>query len=75
MADSDTATANHNELPKSSPKESFDEVPLDKAISTYISYAILIFWGYISDLLRRIGVKNDGLGRSTCKDVSCCQLT
>ena len=73
MSDVRKSIANTNELlelPRSLPKESFDEVPLNKAISTYISYAILILWGYISDFLRRIGVKNDGLGKSTCKDVS-----
>lgn len=55
--------------PKTLPKETFEEVPLDRAILTYISYGILILWGYINDFLRRIGIKNDGFG-DTCKNVS-----
>lgn len=54
---------------KTFPKEHFEEVPLTRAINTYISYAIMIFWGYIWDTLRYLGLKNDGR-ENTCKDVS-----
>jgi serine palmitoyltransferase len=48
--------------------ESFHEIPLLEAIGTYISYSLLIFWGYISDFLRKIGIKNDGDGMDKCSD-------
>lgn len=50
-------------------KETFDQVPIDRAITTYFSYALMIFWGYIWDALRQIGLIKDGHGEATCKDV------
>lgn len=41
------------------PKESFEEVPLRKAVLTYIQYGIAIFWGYVNDWLRKIGLRTD----------------
>lgn len=54
------------------PKESFQEPPLLQAVFTYISYGLLIIMGYISDFLRRFGLKSSGPGYTEAlkKDVS-----
>ncbi len=41
------------------PEETFEEVPIIKAVFAYINFAICIFWGYINDWLRLAGLKND----------------
>ena len=43
-------------------QQKVDEIPLAKAVLTYLQYAILIFWGYISDFLRFAGLKTDYKG-------------
>ncbi|KAL5463711.1 hypothetical protein EMCRGX_G032636 [Ephydatia muelleri] len=43
-----------------STKAIFEETPLERAVFTYISYAILIFFGYIADFLRKIRLKSEG---------------
>lgn len=54
-----------------STKGIFEETPLERAVFTYISYAVLIFFGYISDFLRKIGLKSEGPFRVPLKkDVS-----
>lgn len=61
-----TEAANDN-----STKETFDETPLERAVFTYISYAVLIFFGYVADFLRKIGLKSEGpYGAALKKDVS-----
>ena len=54
-----------------STKAIFEETPLERAVFTYISYAVLIFFGYIADFLRKIGLKSEGpYGAALKKDVS-----
>ncbi len=50
------------------PKESFEEYPLIEAMSTYLSYAVLLVCGHICDFMVKIGLK-DSKNR-TVKDVS-----
>ena len=51
--------------------EIFEETPLERAVFTYISYAILIFFGYIADFLRKVGLKSEGpYGAALKKEVS-----
>lgn len=57
-------------IDKSLLEDTRDVIPLSRAITTYISYAVLILWGYINDFLRTVGLKNDGVGKTTCEDVS-----
>ena len=64
---SSTGVQGDRNLNKTHPKERYDEVPYVKAVMTYIQYAILIFWGYVNDWLRSVGLKNDCALR---KDVS-----
>lgn len=45
--------------PKKAPKEQFDPPPLMAAVATYISYALIMIFGYIADILRRLGLKSD----------------
>ena len=40
-------------------EETQPDVLLIDAVMTYVSYGLLIFWGYISDFLRAVGLKND----------------
>ena len=41
------------------PKETFEPPPMLSALCTYISYAMLIIFGHIADVLRRLGLKKD----------------
>ena len=59
MTDIGTSSSMKREVKDDHPKETFEEVPIVKAVLTYFQYAVLIFWGYISDWLRMAGLKND----------------
>ena len=54
-------TASGTSYPKAKvqTKETYGEVLLIDAVMTYVSYGLLIIWGYISDFLRAVGLKND----------------
>ena len=52
------------------PKESHDEIPLLTAAVTFVNYLMLLFWGYVSDVLRNIGLKRDGIGKEIGNDVN-----
>lgn len=41
------------------PKESFEPPPLIDVVFTYISYAVLVVFGYFADFWRRLGFKRD----------------
>ena len=68
-----TAPAVGRQKRKVKHEEVTDIVPLQRAITTYISYAIMIFWGYIWDTLRRVGLMNDmqGAVKDVRKRLSC----
>ena len=55
---------------KEMPKESYDEIPLVTAAVTFVNYLMLLFWGYISDVLRNLGLKKDGIGKEMGNDVN-----
>lgn len=40
-------------------EESFEPPAMLTAVCTYISYAVLIIFGHIADILRRLGLKRD----------------
>ena len=44
---------------KMEPKESFEPPPLMAALFTYVSYAVLILFGHLADLFRRMRLKKD----------------
>ena len=49
-------------------EEELEQTPLVRAVTTYLCYMVLTFWGYIADFMRRIGLKSDG-AISIIKDV------
>ena len=51
------------------PEESLEQAPLSRSVTTYICYLLLIFWGYVADFTRKIGLKVDG-ANSMIQDVS-----
>lgn len=54
--------------PVENPEELLEQAPLIKSVTTYICYLMLIFWGYIADFTRKIGLKVDG-ANSMMQDV------
>ena len=56
-------------MPVPYPKEALEQAPIFRSVSTYICYLMLIFWGYIADFMRKIGLKVDGANRMI-QDVS-----
>ncbi len=44
---------------KREPRETFESPPLLAALFTYVSYAILVVFGHLADLLRRLKLKKD----------------
>lgn len=68
----DQATSSAGEVlrrTRKDPKESFEPPPLFDVMCTYISYAVLVLFGYLADFWRRVGLKKDG-GIAAAKDVS-----
>jgi len=50
--------------------ESFEETPLLVAVITYISYAILIVFGHIRELLRKCSLEKVPVAREYLGEVS-----
>ena len=50
-------------------EETLEQAPIFRSVSTYICYMLLIFWGYVADFMRKIGLKVDGANR-IIQDVS-----
>ena len=44
---------------KGEPRESFEPPPMMAALFTYVSYAVLIMFGHLADLFRRLGLRKD----------------
>lgn len=72
LKDAPVSAASGNSCPKPrvQPKETYPEVALVDAVCTYVSYGLLIIWGYFSDFLRSVGIKNDMKFSLKPKDVS-----
>ena len=76
LCSKETSTFHHNCVKKSeqvhknrSENEEFPETHTATAVSTYLSYCILILYGHVRDFLRRIGLMTHG--KMAIKDVSC----
>ena len=51
------------------PKETFDPIPMLDAVCTYISFAVVFMFGHLAELLRKLGIRNDGAEYNPTKDV------
>lgn len=58
--DQSHATADQARLPQRSPKqENFEEVPYHIVLLCYLSYAVLILFGYLRDFMRKTGLEKN----------------
>jgi len=62
----------HHSSAKREPKETFEPPPLMAALFTYVSYAVLIMFGHLADLFRRLKLKKDRIYVNVKGKVSYC---
>lgn len=56
------------------PKETSDPIPMLDTVCTYISFAVVLMFGHLAELLRKLGIRNDGASFYPVKDVRRCCL-